>query len=136
MIGADYANQFLKEQRIVDEEVAWLSSFGWLLSGPCEMETAKHDVSVVNEVTVASVQNKIELLWEMDEPHVHDNLPAFPLKKCDDMSEVGLLWQGPDRPEDNKSKTVSSGGVTSERTGEEEQLGIVRECAHERISRA
>ena len=32
LIGADYANQFLKEQRIVDGEVAWLSSFGWLLS--------------------------------------------------------------------------------------------------------
>ena len=44
----------------------------------------------------------------MEEPHVHDNLPAFPLKKCDDMYEVGLLWQGPDRPEDNKRQAVSS----------------------------
>ena len=62
LIGADYANQFLKEQRIVDGEVAWLSSFGWLLSGPCKMETAKQDASVVNEVKVAYVQNKIEPL--------------------------------------------------------------------------
>ena len=44
----------------------------------------------------------------MEEPHVHDYLPAFPLKKCDDMYEVGLLWQGPDRPEDNKRQAVSS----------------------------
>ena len=135
LIGADYANQFLKEQRIVDGEVAWLSSFGWLLSGPCQMETAKQDASVVNKVKVAYVQNKIESLWEMEEPHVHDNLPAFPLKKCDDMYEVGLLWQGPDHREDNKRQAFVS-GVTSERTSEEEQLGIVRERAHERISRA
>ena len=72
------------------------------------METAKQDANVVNEVKVAYVQNKIESLWEMEEPHVHDNLPAFPLKKCDDMYEVGLLWQGPDRPEDNKRQAVSS----------------------------
>ena len=110
LIGADYANQFLKEQRIVDGEVAWLCSFGWLLSRPCKMETAKQYASVVNEVKVSYVQNKVEPLWEMKEPHVHDNLPAFPLKKCDDMYmyEVGWLWQGQDRPEDNKRQAVSS----------------------------
>ena len=72
------------------------------------MEKAKQDASLVNEVKVAYVQNKIESLWEMEEPHIHDNLPAFPLKKCDDMYEVGLLWQRPDRPEDNKRQAVSS----------------------------
>ena len=108
IIGADYANEFLKEHRIVDGEVAWLPRFGWLLSGPCKMETAKQDASVVTEVKVAYVQNKFRSLWEMEEPHVHDNLRAFPLKKCDDMYEVGLLWQGPDRPEDNKRQAASS----------------------------
>ena len=101
------------------------------------METAKQDASVVNEVKVAYVQNKIESLWEMEEPHVHDNLPAFPLKKCDDMYEVGLLCRartGSCRGQQTSGRFVS--GVTSERTIEEEQLGIVRECAHERISRA
>ena len=41
------------------------------------MEKAKQDASVVNEVKVAYVQNKIESLWEMEEPHIHDNLPPF-----------------------------------------------------------
>ena len=108
LVGADYANQFLKEQRFVDGEVAWLSSFDWLLSGLCMMETAKQDASVVNEVKVAFVQNEIESLWEMEEPHIHDNLPAYPLKKCDYTYGVGFLWQGPDCPEDNKHLAVSS----------------------------
>ena len=37
-------------------------AFGWLLSGPCKMETAKQDASVVTEVKVAYVQNKFRSL--------------------------------------------------------------------------
>ena len=39
LIGADYANQFLQEKKEVEGEVAWRTTFGWVLSGKVRSET-------------------------------------------------------------------------------------------------
>ena len=45
----------------------------------------------------------------MEEPIGKKVIPAFPLKKDidDNRYEVGLLWKGESRPQDNKKQAVS-----------------------------
>ena len=113
LIGADYVNQFLKEQIVVEGEVAWKSSFGWVLSGPVkttDCQKINDDQSNANftgnTVNVAYVTRQVEALWKLDDiPNSNQTiLPAFPISydKNARLYEVGLLWKGSQRPTDNK----------------------------------
>ena len=106
LIGADYINKFLIQKREEHGEVAWLSSFGWVLSGPSGGSSPKesHD-----SVQVAYIHNRVETLWEVEEPVGRNKkcLPAFPLHKNNNRYEVGLLWKNEDRPQDNRKQAIS-----------------------------
>ena len=119
LIGADYVNQFLKEQIVVEGEVAWKSSFGWVLSGPvkttdCQKinDDQSNAYSTGNTVNVAYVTRQVEALWELDDiPNSNQTiLPAFPISydKNARLYEVGLLWKGSQRPTDNKDQAEAS----------------------------
>ena len=80
MIGADYINHFLLRKETREGEVAWLTGFGWVLSGP----TATAEVSEKQQeiVPVSSVHVVTEWLWEFEEPSkiaVCKSFPVFPL---------------------------------------------------------
>ena len=110
MIGVDYINKFLIEKKVVDGEAAWLSNFGWVLTGPTNIASSSNskDRCETETVRVAFVKNCIESLWEMEEPIGKKVIPAFPLKKDidDNRYEGGLLWKSESRPQD-KQQAVS-----------------------------
>ena len=126
MIGADYINKFLIEKKVVDGEAAWLSNFGWVLSGPTNIASSSNskEKCETETVRVAFVKNCIESLWEMEEPFGKKVIPAFPLKKDidDNRYEVGLLWRGESRPQDNKKQAVSQAIALRKRLVKENTL--------------
>ena len=52
MIGADYINKFLIEKKVVDGEAAWLSNFGWVLSGPTNIASSSNSKEKCETETV------------------------------------------------------------------------------------
>ena len=53
LIGADYADIFLKKKMEVDWEVAHRTMFGWVLSGPAKLRDDKQPGELVNVQRVA-----------------------------------------------------------------------------------
>ena len=60
-------------------------------------------------VHVATIQTDIQVLWELEQPPTTiTTVPSFPLRKRNGSYEVGLLWKGEERPEDNKKAAVAA----------------------------
>ena len=103
LIGADYADEILIEKHQHGGETAWRSKLGWIMSGPGK------DAKMVNGTQVGSVQTDLEFLWRLEEPSESAcSLPAFPLRKKGSTYEVGLLWKGDERPEDNRTQAMAA----------------------------
>ena len=113
LIGADFANKFLHEKTEVNGEVAWRTSFGWVVSGV----VSKNDSCAVSDrvlpeekkeaVNVHWVQSKIETLWEMESPLQREDSPVFPMSFPQGRYQVGLLWKGDERPHDNRVQAIA-----------------------------
>ena len=107
LIGADFANKFLHDKKEVEGEVPWRTSFGWVLSGVVRpSENAASDAKL-EAVNVHYVQNKIETLWEMEEPLQRADHPILPMTFQNGRYQVGLLWKGHERPDDNRSQALA-----------------------------
>ena len=119
LIGADFANKFMHDKKEVEGEVAWRTSFGWVLSGvvrpgenaasDAKLEAVKRfdhilDIMYIN---VHYVQNMIETLWEMEEPLQRADHPILPMTFQNGRYQVGLLWKGHERPDDNRSQALA-----------------------------
>ena len=102
LISADYINKFLIQKREDHGEVAWLLSFGWVLSGPSGGSCSPKESHSHDSVQVAYIHNRVETLREVEEPVGRNKkcLPAFPLHRNNNRYEVGLLWKNEDRPQD------------------------------------
>lgn len=86
-----------------DDEYAWKSVFGWLVSGPVK------EVPASTSIQVASVQTDLDCLWKLEEPLVNaEALSVFPLTKKEERYEVGLLWKSEERPKDSHSQALAA----------------------------
>ena len=90
---------------MVDGEVAWKTTLGWVLSGPTRQDK-QLNVDKSKIASVSFVQADIQRLWELEEMpgQHHSDLSCFlnfPVKRKDGSYEVGLLWKGNQRPGGN-----------------------------------
>ena len=109
LLGADVASDLLV-QKVVSErgESARKTRIGWVLSGkraPQPHEQLSSTTAVAFEFCdVKTAEEKVERLWAIEDLPVEKKgcqRPAFPITKVDKIYEVGLLWRGIERPEDN-----------------------------------
>ena len=109
LIGADYANQFLQEKKEVEGEVAWRTNFGWVLSGTVRSETSPQSSrAATGKVNVHYVSNReVETLWEMEAPMKSEEIPLLPMTVEKGRYQVGLLWKGEERPDDNRNQALA-----------------------------
>ena len=110
LIGADYLNRFLIHKREEHGEVAWLSSFGWVLSGPIASERICSPEESQDPVQVTYIHNHVETVWEIEEP-VGRKIkcsPSSPLHKKNNRSEAGRqpLWKNDDRTQDDRKQAI------------------------------
>ena len=111
LIGADYINRFVIHKRKEHGEVAWLSSFGWVLSGPIASEGISSPEESQDPVKVAYIHNHVEKVWEIEEP-VGRKIkcsPSFSLHKKNNRSEVGRqpLLKNDDRTQDGRKQAIA-----------------------------
>ena len=111
LIGADYINRFLIHKREEHGEVAWLSRFGWVLSGPIASEGISSPEESQDPVKVAYIHNHVEKVWEIEEP-VGRKIkcsPYFPLHKKNNRSEAGRqpLWKNDDITQDDRKQAIA-----------------------------
>ena len=109
LIGADYANQFLQEKKEVGGEVAWRTNFGWVLSGIVWSETPPQSSRTApGTVNVHTVSNReVDTLWEMEAPMKSEESPLLPMTFEKGRYQVGLLWKGEERPDDNRNQALA-----------------------------
>ena len=111
LIGADYINRFLIHKREEHGEVAWLSSFGWVLSGPIASEGISSPEESQDPVKVAYIHNCVETVWDIEELVARKIKcsPSFPLHKKNNRSEVGRqpLWKNDDRTQDDRKQATA-----------------------------
>ena len=107
LLGAEVANDLLFERTVSSRgETAWKTKIGWVLSGKRAlqpMEAAARNTSVAY-CDVRTMEEQVERLWAVEElPFQRDknSQPCFPMKKIEGRYEVGLMWKGVERPEDN-----------------------------------
>ena len=109
LIGADHANQFLQEKKEVEGEVAWRTNFGWVLSGKLRSETSPQSSrAATGKVNVHYVSNReVETLWEKEAPMKSEEIPLLPMTVEKGLYQVGLLWIGEERPDNNRNQALA-----------------------------
>ena len=134
---ADYINRFLIQKREEHGEVfAWLSSFGWVLSGPIASEGISSPEESQDPVKVAYIHSRVETVLEIEEP-VGRKIkcsPSFPLHKKNNRSEVGRqpLWKNDDRTQDDRKQAIAQAITLRKRflgdgTLEDDNKGLIDE---------
>ena len=121
LLGAEVANDLLLERTVSSRgETAWKTKIGWVLSGKRAlqpMEAAARNTSVTY-CDVRTIEEQVERLWAVEElPFQRDknSQPSFPMKKIEGHYEVGLMWKGVERPEDNHQTATAIAAKMAEK---------------------
>ena len=121
LLGAEVANDLLLERTVSSRgETAWKTKIGWVLSGKRAlqpMEAAARNTSVAY-CDVRTMEEQVERLWAVEElPFQRDknSQPCFPMKKIEGHYEVGLMWKGVERPEDNRQSATAIAAKMAEK---------------------
>ena len=121
LLGAEVANDLLLERTVSSRgETAWKTKIRWVLSGKRAlqpMEAAARNTSVAY-CDVRTMEEQVERLWAVEElPFQRDknSQPCFPMKKIEGRHEVGLMWKGVERPEDNRQSATAIAAKMAEK---------------------